>query len=64
MWKTCRGQKSGGTGDDLHAKARPCRDGAAVAREVVVKAMLNEQPLPLVGHKVDAGEVGAYIARP
>ena len=36
----------------------------AQAREVVVKAMLNEQPLPLAGRKVDAGGAAAYIARP
>ena len=36
----------------------------ALAREVVVKAMLAEQPLPLVGRKVDGSGAGAYIARP
>ncbi len=36
----------------------------AQAREVVVKAMLSEQPLPLAGRKVDAGGAAAYIARP
>jgi len=36
----------------------------AQAREVVLKAMLNEQPLPLAGRKVDAGGAAAYIARP
>ena len=35
----------------------------AMARAVVVKAMLAEQPLPLVG-KVDGRERAAYIARP
>jgi len=35
----------------------------AMAREVVAKAMLAEQPLPLVG-KVDGRERAAYIARP
>src|SRR5512146_1659165 len=36
----------------------------ALAREVVVKAMLAEQPLPLVGRKVDESKAEAYIARP
>jgi Fe-S oxidoreductase len=36
----------------------------AKAHEVVVTAMLNEQPLPLVGHKVDGAGARAYIARP
>jgi len=36
----------------------------AAAREVVVKAMLAEQPLPLAGRRVDAGEGATYIARP
>jgi hypothetical protein len=36
----------------------------ALAREMVVKAMLNEQPLPLAGHKVDGAGAQAYIARP
>jgi heterodisulfide reductase subunit D len=36
----------------------------AVAREVVVKAMLNEQPLPLVGTRVDGAKHAAYMPRP
>lgn len=36
----------------------------ALARDMVVKAMLNEQPLPLAGHKVDGAGAQAYIARP
>ncbi|HUL90023.1 MAG TPA: (Fe-S)-binding protein [Pseudolabrys sp.] len=35
----------------------------AVAREVVVKAMLNEQPLPLVGRRVDEAGRAAYMPR-
>jgi heterodisulfide reductase subunit D len=34
-----------------------------VAREVVVKAMLNEQPLPLMGHRLDRAKDGAYMPR-
>ncbi len=34
------------------------------AREVVMKVMLAEQPLPLVGRKVDGMGAAAYIARP
>jgi Fe-S oxidoreductase len=36
----------------------------ALAREVVAKAMLAEQPLPLVGQRVDGAGAAAYIARP
>jgi hypothetical protein len=53
---------------DADAIVADCKDmitayriDPAVARQVVVKAMLNEQPLPLVGSRVDAGERGAYM---
>ena len=36
----------------------------AMARSVVVKAMLNEQPLPLVGQRLDRGKGAAYMPRP
>jgi len=36
----------------------------ALARAVVVKAMLAEQPLPLVGSRLDRAGGAAYIARP
>jgi hypothetical protein len=36
----------------------------AFAREVVIKAMLKEQPLPLRGRTVDGSGSAAYIARP
>jgi Fe-S oxidoreductase len=56
---------------DADAIVADCRDmlaarkiDPAAAREVVVKAMLNEQPLPLVGRRVDAGKGAPYIARP
>jgi Fe-S oxidoreductase len=55
---------------DADAIVADCKDMLAahgldptVAREVVVKAMLAEQPLPLVG-KVDGRVRAAYIARP
>jgi hypothetical protein len=53
---------------DADAIVADCKDmiaayriDPAVARQVVVKAMLNEQPLPLVGSRVDAGGRGAYM---
>ena len=55
---------------DADAIVADCKDmlaahglDPALAREVVVKAMLAEQPLPLVG-KVDGRARAAYIARP
>jgi len=55
---------------DADAIVADCKDMLAThkldpakAREVVVKAMLAEQPLPLVG-KVDGRQGAAYIARP
>ena len=55
---------------DADAIVADCKDmlaarglDPAMARAVVVKAMLAEQPLPLVG-KVDGRERAAYIARP
>jgi Fe-S oxidoreductase len=36
----------------------------AVAREVVVKAMLKEQPLPLIGRRVDGAGPAAYMPTP
>jgi Fe-S oxidoreductase len=55
---------------DADAIVADCKDMLAArgldpaqAREVVVKAMLAEQPLPLVG-KLDRRERAAYIARP
>jgi heterodisulfide reductase subunit D len=55
---------------DADAIVNDCRDmiaahgiDPAVAREVVVKAMLNEQPLPLVGSGVDAAGRAAYMPR-
>jgi len=35
----------------------------AMARSVVVKAMLNEQPLPLVGQRLDRAKSAAYMPR-
>ena len=56
---------------DADAIVADCKDmieahqlDPALARAVVVKAMLNEQPLPLVGHRVDAAGVAAYMPRP
>jgi Fe-S oxidoreductase len=56
---------------DADAIVADCKDmiaayriDPAVARDVVVKAMLNEQPLPLVGSRVDASERAAYTPRP
>ena len=55
---------------DADAIVADCKDMLATycidpvfAREVVVKAMLNEQPLPLVGTRVDAAERAAYMPR-
>jgi hypothetical protein len=55
---------------DADAIVADCKDMLAThkldpakAREVVVKAMLAEQPLPLVG-KIDGRQGAAYIARP
>jgi heterodisulfide reductase subunit D len=55
---------------DADAIVADCQDliaahglAAAVARDVVVRAMLAEQPLPLVG-KLDGRGGEAYIARP
>ena len=36
----------------------------AMARDVVIKTMLNEQPLPLVGHRLDRSAPEAYMPRP
>ena len=36
----------------------------AMARTVVVKAMLNEQPLPLLGQRLDRAKGAAYMPRP
>jgi hypothetical protein len=36
----------------------------AKAREAVVKAMLAEQPLPLVGPRLDGAGAAPYIAQP
>jgi hypothetical protein len=56
---------------DADAIVADCRDmlaarkiDPAVARAVVVKAMLNEQPLPLAGRRVDAERRAPYIAAP
>jgi heterodisulfide reductase subunit D len=56
---------------DADAIVADCKDmidargiDPALAREVVLKAMLAEQPLPLAGRKVDAAGADAYIARP
>ena len=56
---------------DADAIVADCKDmiaahgiDPAMAREVVVKAMLAEQPLPLAGPKVDGAGAAAYIARP
>ena len=53
---------------DADAIVADCKDMIAayridpdVAREVVVKAMLNEQPLPLVGTRVDAAGRADYM---
>jgi hypothetical protein len=56
---------------DADAIVADCKDmiaaygiDRAVAREVIVKAMLNEQPLPWVGSRVDAARPAAYMPRP
>jgi heterodisulfide reductase subunit D len=56
---------------DADAIVADCKDLIAVhtldpalAREVVVKAMLAEQPLALTGRRVDAEGAGAYMTRP
>jgi heterodisulfide reductase subunit D len=56
---------------DADAIVADCRDmiaahglDPAAAREVVVKAMLAEQPLPLTGRRLDGEGSGAYHARP
>jgi Fe-S oxidoreductase len=56
---------------DADAIVTDCKDmiaahglDPALAREVVVKAMLAEQPLPLTGRQVDVAARAAYIARP
>ena len=53
---------------DADAIVADCRDmiaaygiDPAAAREVVVKAMLKEQPLPLVGRRVDGSGRAAYM---
>jgi hypothetical protein len=55
---------------DADAIVADCKDmiaayriDPAAARQVVVKAMLNEQPLPLVGPRVDGAESRAYMPR-
>jgi hypothetical protein len=56
---------------DADAIVADCKDMIAAygiepafAREVVIKAMLKEQPLPLCGRTVDGSGPAAYIARP
>jgi hypothetical protein len=56
---------------DADAIVADCKDMIAAygiepvfAREVVIKAMLKEQPLPLRGRTVDGSGSAAYIARP
>jgi hypothetical protein len=56
---------------DADAIVADCRDmiasrgiDPAVAREVVIKAMLNEQPLALVGSRVDGTARAPYMPRP
>jgi hypothetical protein len=56
---------------DADAIVADCKDMIAAhgiepafAREVVIKAMLKEQPLPLRGRTVDGSGPAAYIARP
>jgi len=56
---------------DADAIVADCKDmiaaygiAPAMAREVVIKAMLNEQPLLLVGPRVDAVARAAYMPRP
>jgi Fe-S oxidoreductase len=56
---------------DADAIVADCKDliaahklDPAAAREVVVKVMLAEQPLPLAGKRVDGPKPATYIARP
>ena len=56
---------------DADAIVADCKDmidayriDPAMARDVVIKAMLNEQPLPLVGHRLDRSAPEAYMPRP
>ena len=56
---------------DADAIVADCKDmitayriDPAMARDVVIKAMLNEQPLPLAGHRLDRSAPGAYMPRP
>ncbi len=55
---------------DADAIVADCKDmidayriDPAMARSVVVKAMLNEQPLPLVGQRLDRAKGAAYMPR-
>ncbi len=56
---------------DADAIVADCKDlitangvDPAMARDMVVKVMLGDQPLPLVGSRVDGAGAAAYIARP
>ena len=56
---------------DADAIVADCKDlllahklDPAKARDLVVKVMLADQPLPLVGKRVDGAGAAAYIARP
>ena len=56
---------------DADAIVADCKDmiaangvDPAMARDMVVKVMLGDQPLPLVGSRVDRAGAAAYIARP
>jgi hypothetical protein len=56
---------------DADAIVADCKDMLAAygiepafAREVVIKAMLKEQPLPLRGRAVDGSKAAAYMPRP
>ncbi len=56
---------------DADAIVADCKDmmeayriDPAMARSVVIKAMLNEQPLPLVGQRLDRGKGADYMPRP
>ena len=55
---------------DADAIVADCKDmieayriDPVMARSVVVKAMLNEQPLPLVGQRLDRAKDAAYMPR-
>ena len=55
---------------DADAIVADCKDmieayriDPAMARSVVVKAMLNEQPLPLVGPRLDRAKSEVYMPR-